>query len=289
MEARQLKPTNDYIFKKIFGTQKNSDLLKSFLKALLPDLKIDKVKIDQDVFLENEDITKKYSRLDIKATLEDNTIIDIEMQVQRYYDTVERALYYTAGLLHNSMHLNDEYNQVSKVICIWILDFDLFDKGPYHEIGKIKRDYENIILTDKLEIHFIQLPKFRAKFKKISSVLDEWLTFISFKDKEELKMIKTKEVKKAEEEFEYLTGEAAERRRAEMREEAEWEERYFKQVICKRVAKEAAEEGEKRGKKEGITQAKLETAKKMLDKKMNVETIQDITGLEKEEIENLVK
>ena len=41
-----LKPTNDLLFKMIFGKQKNADLLKDLLESILPDIKIKKVKVN---------------------------------------------------------------------------------------------------------------------------------------------------------------------------------------------------------------------------------------------------
>ena len=48
----RLKPTNDYIFKKIFGSNKNALLLKDLLQSILTDIKISKVVIDKDVSLD---------------------------------------------------------------------------------------------------------------------------------------------------------------------------------------------------------------------------------------------
>ena len=75
-----LKPTNDYVFKSIFGKKKNSDTLKDLLQAILPNWKIKNVEPRQEVQLETDFITDKVCRLDILATLDDGTKVDIEMQ-----------------------------------------------------------------------------------------------------------------------------------------------------------------------------------------------------------------
>lgn len=54
-----LKPTNDFIFKKIFGVQKNACLLKDLLEAILPEIKIKTVEINKDVSIERKQITDK--------------------------------------------------------------------------------------------------------------------------------------------------------------------------------------------------------------------------------------
>lgn len=48
------KPTNDYMFKRIFGHRKNSDLLKDLLEGILPDIKIESLEVKQQVSLEKQ-------------------------------------------------------------------------------------------------------------------------------------------------------------------------------------------------------------------------------------------
>ena len=47
-----LKPTNDFVFKKLFGEEKNVDILKDLLQSILQKLKIAKVVVNKDVSLE---------------------------------------------------------------------------------------------------------------------------------------------------------------------------------------------------------------------------------------------
>ena len=75
------KPTNDYMFKRIFGHRKNSDLLKDLLEGILPDIKIESLEVKQQVSLEKQIMSDKLGILDIVATLNDKTIVNIEMQV----------------------------------------------------------------------------------------------------------------------------------------------------------------------------------------------------------------
>ena len=88
-------------------------------------------------------------------------------------------------------------------------------------------------------------------------------------------MIENEYVKKAEEELEYLSGDAAERRLAELREKA--------------IRDEAAAMAgaTRRGIEEGIKKEKIQIAKRMLAENIEIETIVRVTGLTKEEIKNL--
>ena len=255
----ELKPTNDYIFKKIFGVNKNKDLLKDLLQAILTDLKIEKVQIQKDVSLERQHIQEKLGIMDITATLNDKTRVNVEMQVKDYDNTIDRSIFYETSLFHESLESGQDYIEMSRTISIWITKFDIFEEGPFHETARLKRDYENIVLTDKMEIHYIQLPKFKKKCKRISNALEQWLTFILNENVEAIRMIDNKYIQKAEDEFEYLTGDAAERRLAELREKA----------IRDEVAglKSAERKGMEKGMEKGIKQ----TAKYNIP--INVDTI----------------
>ena len=88
-----LKPTNDFVFEKLFGEEKNVDILKDLIQSILPELKIAKVMVNKDVSLERKLITDKLGILDVMATLNDNTKINIEMQVEDLHNTVERSIF----------------------------------------------------------------------------------------------------------------------------------------------------------------------------------------------------
>ena len=273
----RLKPTNDFVFKKIFGETKNKDLLKDLLEAILTDIKIDDVEGNKDVSLERKIITEKLGILDVVATLNDGTKVDVEMQIKNYYDTIERSLFYATGVYHENLQSGEEYIDIPRSISIWITDYNVFEEGPFHEKAKLKRDFENKVLTDKFQFHYIQLPKFKEKCKRISSKLDEWLTFIKNENLEEIHMIDNKHIKKAEEELEYLTGDEEAKRLAFLREKAIRDEMAA-------MAK-ARREGREEGKKE----LQKQTVKKMLAKSIDINLILEITELTKEELEKIIK
>ena len=279
----KLKLTNDFIFKKVFGKQGNESILKNLLEAILK-IKIEKVEVQAEVELERELIEDKVGKLDIKAIIDKDKIIDIEMQMQNQYNMKERTLYYWAGLYYTELQKSEDYQNNKKAITINILNFDIFKEGPYHEIVDLRRRYNNILLTDKLEIHFIQLSKFLKEARKEEDKeLWNWLTFICNKNKEEVEkvMAENEEIKKANEQLEYLTGDEAVRRIAFLREKAERD--YVTNM------KGAREEGIKEGEKEGARKEKKKIAKEMLTKGLDTELIKEITKLSEKEIENLKK
>lgn len=276
MIETKLPITNDYIFKKIFSKKGNESILKDFLIAIL-EIPIEKVEVQAEVSLERQIEENKLGRLDILAILNDDTIVNIEVQILNPHNFVERTLYYWSGNYYNNLKEGDNYKETKKTIAINILNYKQFEEGSFHEIAKLKRDYQNKVLTDKIEIHFIQIPKFLKENRGTNTKLEQWMQFISQNNQKEveLAMKENKEIKKANEEYEYLTGDAAERRIAFLRDKAIRDEKSIRQG--------EREEGKKEGKKE----KQIEIAKELFKMGMSIEDIQKATKLSKEEIQKL--
>ena len=318
----QLKVTNDYIFKKIFAKKGNESLLQDLLNSILQ-IKIKSIEVIADANLERQLESNKLGILDIKAKVDEDTIVNIEIQIINRYNMIERTLFYWSGLYYNVLQKGEDYKEIKKVIAINILDYNEFEEGPYHEIAKLRREYLYKILTDKIEIHFIQIPKFKKQRKDMKTKLDMWMDFISQIDEKEVKnaMSKNKEIKKAQEEYEYLTGDEEERRIAFLREKAIRDENSIfdagKDIGRREGKEEGKEEGIEIGKEQGIEigkeqgieigkeqgieigkeqgieigkeQTKKEIVKTMTKENMPIETIMKATKLSREEIEKIQK
>lgn len=274
MVEKKLPLTNDYIFKKIFSKKGNESILKDFLIAVL-EIPIEKVAVQAEVALEKQLEQNKLGRLDILAILNDETIVNIEIQVLNPNNFIERTLYYWSGNYYNNLVAGEDYKKVKKTIAINILDYEQFEEGPFHEIARLKRDYQNKILTDKLEIHFIQIPKFKKEERGIQTKMEQWMQFISQTNPKgvELAMKENKEIKKANDEYEYLTGEAEERRLAFLRDKAIRDEKSMREA----------------GREEGERKKQIEIAKELLKMGMKIEEIERATKLTKEQIEKIIK
>ena len=262
----KLKVTNDYVFKRIFGKQVNESILKDFLIAVL-ELPIEKIEIVKDAHIEKTVVDSKSGILDIKATLDNKITVNIEMQVRNQYNMIDRSLYYWSNLYSSSLYKKQNYRDNNKTITINILMFNIFEKGPYHERCMIRRDYNGEILTEDFEMHFIQIPK--CKKEDVKTKLDGWIQFIGNISEEgvNIAMKENKEIKRAQEELEYLTGDEEERRLAELREKA------IRDEVTNR-------EG-------AIEERTKEIAKKMKAKGISLNEIIEMTELTKEEIEKL--
>ena len=138
-------------------------------------------------------------------------------------------------------------------------------------------------MTEEIEMHVIELPKFLKTKRGGNKKLRQWLDFIANKRKEKVKMAvkENEKIAKAQKEYEYLTGDAAVQRLAFLRDK--WQSDHNSDITWNR------REAKKEGIKEGEKSEKLKIAKKMLAENMPIEMISKVTELKKEEIENLLK
>lgn len=157
-------------------------------------------------------------------------------------------------------------------------------------------------LTDKLEIHIIELPKIRKNRKAyIENKVAQWMLFLNNPNDKEVESIveKNEPIKEAMQKLKHMSEDEELRRVAELRQKAIMDEKAIKQRAMEvgleegrqRGIKEGKEEGRKEGRKEGIKEGRnektKEIAKKMLAENIEIEVIEKITGLSRQEIENI--
>ena len=268
---------NDIIFQTFFARKGNEEFLIDFLNALLK-TNIKSIEIREEVNLERLSREEKGGRLDLQATLEDGTIVSIEMQLKNEYNFEERTTLYAGKVISRETERGTDYEDIKQIIMINILGFNMLDVEDYISETAIvldkHRDYE--VLTG-IKWYFIELPKFRKQNPDMNEKINQWLAFIDDNNKELIDMAENKNetLKKARIEMNYLTGDAEVRRLAELREK--WEMDRVSAI------KHATRVGIEKGKKEEI----IKTAKAMLEEKIPIETIMKITELSREEIEKL--
>lgn len=288
---------DDDVFKIIFGTNERARYLKELLEALL-DKNITNIVIRNDVALDKTHADNKLMRLDILAEINGNEMVNIEFQNKNEYNVMERSEVYASGIYYNSLKVGDNYIQATKTIVIWILGFNLFKDGNYHEIARTKRDYNNEEVSKNIIYHYFQLPRFVEQTRVIKTPEEQWLAYLSGsldkKEKEELF-----KMNRSIEEIDKIVDIVLT--------DKDVQDELNNRILAKNLEdlkkRKAYEDGQKAGKAEGKLEGKLEgmregkiegkieeakeIAKKMLEKGENAEYIMEITGLTEEEIKSI--
>ena len=291
---KKLKPTNDYVFKKIFGSIDSEDITREFIKCATG-LEFEDINLDTTPILEKDLIDKKTGILDVKIVADKINNIDIEMQVVKSEHIAERILFYWSKMYNKTIRKGYGYERGQKAICILIADFKLSNLtqiDKFYTRWKImEENYTKLNFTDKLYIVIIELEKLKGinDIKEIDNEeLLNWCKFIKNPEEMEGEEMKNEYIKKAKEKLDEINQSEEERRLVEIRERTIRDEMAIRDSGYIDGMKEGEKKGKIEGKNEGIAEEKLQIAKIMLKKKMLLEDIIEITRLSKSEIESLI-
>lgn len=181
--------TNDYIFRSVM--QCNENVLKGFLCSLLrlnPD-DIWSVKVLNPIEL-GKKLNDKDFILDIKILMNNNTSINLEMQVNNQYNWPERSLVYLSRLF-DGLNVGENYKFVKPAFQIGILNYTLFPEHPEffstYKMLNIKNYYK---YSDKFTVHVLDLTQIHLAVKEDKDYdLDKWARLFKTLTWEEFKMI----------------------------------------------------------------------------------------------------
>ena len=203
---------------------------------------------------------------------------NIEIQLSPETYEKERILYYWADTYSRQINRGNQYGDLKKTISIVILDHEIEELKEIEKLG-VKwqiRDNETgkRVLTDRLEIVILELPKAKRIYEKDNrNKVGQWMMFLDNPNNKEVVQImnSNKEIEKAFEELEQVSGNEKLRRIAELKIKG-IRDRYDQLDYAK---------------KQGIEQGILVVAKELLKRGISVDEVSDITGLEKSKIEKL--
>ena len=327
---KYINPFTDFGFKKIFGDEKNKDLLIDFLNELLayqnekiatltykPNDKLGQTGIDRnvvfDLFCENEKGEK----------------FNVELQKAKQHFFKDRMVYYSSfsiqeqgvkGKKENETgDLKDWNYQLKAVYVIGILDF-IIDEEAKDKIvvshNKIMDIHRKTVFYDKLTFITIQMPNFTKTADKLETNFDKWLYVLKNLNRlnEIPKELQEETFKKVFQVAEYAAMTKEERKSYEN------SVKYYRDLhnVIDTAEEKGLQEGLQKGKEEAENklfpiieqkeqvieqkeqvieqknqvieqnkQALLNSAKAMLKAGMDLQQVQTLTGLTKDEINRI--
>lgn len=228
-EFKQLSPKLDVVFQALFGEKGSEKITKDFLEKILK-RKIEKIDLDRNPILRREFQDDKLGILDIITELEGKEQCNIEMQVVEQDKITERILYYWSRLYTKSIKKSKDYSDLEKTIVILITNFEIegLEELDYQSTWKIMEvnSVKKLILTDKLEIDIIELPKIKGRENEENELMD-WLIFLDNPSSERVirKMEENENLKEAVEKLDEISADERMQRIAELREKAIMDEK----------------------------------------------------------------
>jgi predicted transposase/invertase (TIGR01784 family) len=177
---RFLNPKTDFAFKKIFGSPQSQEILIGLLNALLYDGKqlITEVEI-LDPYQAPQLKGMKDTFLDVKAQIQNNKTVIIEMQVLNVVGFEKRVLYNAAKAFSIQLDAGQAYAKLNPVIALTITDFPMFpDSGKLISHYQLKEKDELTTYSEDIELVFVELPKFKKNPQELVTLTDKWLYFL---------------------------------------------------------------------------------------------------------------
>ena len=239
-------------FQSLFNKD-NQKITKAFAEAML-DEKIHHMTINEDKELLSDTLDKKTGILDLQIDVNNTEKVDVEVQLVERSNLPERLLFYFSKLYLKGIGKGEDYRIAKRVVLIAIIDYNLkieIEDKKMETIWQIvEKNHPKTILTNKFEIHILELEKVKEEYKKNKeNKKAQWLLFLDDPETKEVKEImeKNEDVKEAVIEVRKLSQDEQLQREAELREKAIMDEK----AIYQAGLDNGKEEGEKLGRKKG--------------------------------------
>lgn len=216
--------TNDYLFKALL--QKNKNVLKELVCSLLHlhPAEVESLEIKNAIILGQaitEDFDSKIFVLDINVLLNNQSLINLEMQVVDYDDWPERTMAYLCRNF-DQLKRGEGYINIKPTIHIGFLDFTLFPECPeFYATYKMMNVKNHHIYTDKFVLSVVDLKHMELATQEDKEwKLDYWAALFKATTWEELKMLaqQSQILKEAVETVYDLTADEAIREQCKARE-----------------------------------------------------------------------
>jgi len=290
----------DWAMKTLLRDKANFDVLEGFLSALFEDDSIKILKILESE-TNSQDENDKFNRVDLLVEDSENRKIYIEIQNTRETDYLESLLYATSKIIVEHQDLGDDFKNISKVISISILYFNLGfgDDYIYYGTNEFRglNTGNKFVVKKRIDISKTIEPKYKFVEKKIFPeyyliTVERYQNVVKKRIDEWIYMIKNSEVADGSSS---KNIEKARQKLAKMNMTEEERKRYEKFLInsakdrdaINTAKEEGFTEGENKGKLQGKIEGKIEVVKKMKNKGFSIEDIAEVTGLTSSEVENI--
>ncbi len=279
---KYLDPKADLTFKKVFGN--HPDLLISLLNALLP-LKKEQ-RIESIEYLPTElvpvDPLHKDTIVDVRCKDVEGRQFVVEMQMAWTDAFRQRVLFNASKAYVSQADMGYKYKDLQPVYSLNLVN-EIFEKDvkekEYIHNYRIVHDKHSKKVIEGLRFTFIELPKFQPHTMKEKRMTILWLRFLTeINDKTQnvpTELLENPEINKALEEVKIS---------AFTDEELRAYDKFWDRVSSEKTLMEGRYD---EGLKDGETNKAIQIAKKMKAAGMDIETIREMTGLDKEEIEKL--
>lgn len=192
---RKLVAKSNFVLRRVLNTEENLDILKELIEVML-NLQITEAKINPylEKIKEHLPAEENFGIADLRIKTIENEERNVGIQIiDGEYVLIKMLLYYAQ--IHGNQLEYEEDREIAKTNTINILDFVLNEELEYHSRMVIAEETMTNIINDYLEIHIVQLPKFKLENSKDMTLKQAWISYLKGENTKEA-MKKSKNIKK---------------------------------------------------------------------------------------------
>jgi predicted transposase/invertase (TIGR01784 family) len=248
-----LDPKKDIVFKLLFAAPRHESLLIAFLTDVLcPTHAITSAKV-LNPEVPKDFTSEKAVLLDVRATLSDGRLVDVEMQARRDTAFRERVLFYWARHFGSQLNVGEKYRSVAPCVGVYVLDFADLQGQDFHSVFQLSNPRTREVLSNALEMHFLELPKLPAGTETCG--VYNWGRFFRVRSESELEQLAmtSPTMKQASDALWWVSNDPSSRQLVEERELAEWAYQHTMAATHEEGRQQGREEGRQQGREEGQT------------------------------------
>ena len=196
-ELKQVKGyanlTNDYMFKRVFGSEECKDILIAFLNRIVGNGDIDDVSFQNTEHLgPTADDRRAVFDIAVRTKSGEEYIIEMQLAQQEYFR--DRALFYASyPIMNQAVLTKEEFRKthsdegvfrwnfcLKPVRFIAVVNFPMahnskWDESSYFSSYRLREDESGELLHDKLQFIFLELARFDKREDELETYCEKWM------------------------------------------------------------------------------------------------------------------
>lgn len=283
MAEKYINPHTDFGFKRLFGSECNTELLISFLNTIFHG----KQNIQKVTYI-NSESRPGFFVVRCENDKGEKFIVEMQNVYQEFFK--DRTIYYSTFPIREQAQRGGDWDfHLNPVYTIGLLNFNFADglenaKRWHHEVKLMEVDTHEVFY-DKLTYIYVEIPKFDKKESELESMYDKWMYVLK-----NLSNLMQRPAALQERVFTRLF-EQAEISKFDKQELKLYEDSInaYRDIVnaIRTAEKKKYAEGREEGRAEGEKKAKERIASNLMALGVPIETIMQASGLSEEEIKNI--
>lgn len=175
---RKFISKSNFVLRKILNSKENLDIIQDFIESVLK-IKIQKIELNSYLKNKAKYLPKEenFGIADVRTVQTNKEEINVGIQfIDGYYVQNKILLYYAQ--IHSNQLEYSQNRKIVRTVTINILDFNCFKSQEYHKVIKVDSNINKNGISEQMEFHVLELPKFHLANTRNIRKEEAWMIFL---------------------------------------------------------------------------------------------------------------